>query len=353
MITPWVITKYVGAIFPRVKRELSLWSELAAAIPDPVLREQALASIRHKTFHALGGSIYALYPGAVPDQTVQFIVALQTISDYLDNLCDRAGVSAEAAFRRLHRAMNDATDPERDLAHAPQDYYEHYPHRDDGGYLRSLVLQCRRQAALLPAYRRVQGYISRYCRLYSDLQSLKHLEDSVRLARLKSWATDHLRDYPDLSWFEYAAAPGSTLGMFLMFAAASDKQLTETEARRLDAAYFPWIHAWHILLDYFIDSEEDRMMGDLNFVHYYDSPATCRERLSWLMARSLDCAADLPHPNFHLLAVHGLSAMYLSDPKASIPRNRAVTLQLLRCGGRLPAFYHKSCLVLRRLKWLR
>lgn len=347
-----MISKYVTAVFPEVKRELARWSAAAAAIPDPVLREQALASIRHKTFHALGGSIYALYPGTDPERTVQFIVALQTISDYLDNLCDRTGITDETAFRRLHQAMRDATEPERDAARAPQDYYRDYPNWDDAGYLQSLIRECRRQAARLPAYRRVQGHITKYCRLYADLQSLKHLENSIRQEKLKKWAVDHLAAYPELTWFEFAAATGSTLGMFLMFAAAADPRLTESEAGRLDAVYFPWIHAWHILLDYFIDSEEDRLMGDLNFVHYYESPEICRERLTLMMTRSLDLAAGLPRAGFHRLAVHGLAAMYLSDPKAFLPQNRSISARILSRGGRLPSFYHQSCLVLRRLKWL-
>ena len=41
---------------------------------------------------------------------VSFIVALQTISDYLDNLCDRVEGADEAGMRMLHRAMLSAVD---------------------------------------------------------------------------------------------------------------------------------------------------------------------------------------------------------------------------------------------------
>lgn len=41
---------------------------------------------------------------------VKFIVAFQTISDYLDNLCDRVEVNDEQAFRQLHLAITDALD---------------------------------------------------------------------------------------------------------------------------------------------------------------------------------------------------------------------------------------------------
>jgi tetraprenyl-beta-curcumene synthase len=46
------------------------------------------------------------------------VVALQTISDYLDNLCDRRG-SPTGRFRQLHLAMTDALDP----AGETHDYY--------------------------------------------------------------------------------------------------------------------------------------------------------------------------------------------------------------------------------------
>jgi len=86
-----LITRFVKNIFPQVNQALEHWRKLAAEIPDPVLRKQALSSIRAKRFHCQGGSIYALYPGVNQEVMVGFIVAFQTISDYLDNLCDRAG----------------------------------------------------------------------------------------------------------------------------------------------------------------------------------------------------------------------------------------------------------------------
>ena len=87
---PVLLGKFIAA-FPAVKRELSRWKSLAQTIPEP-LRTQALLSIEHKAFHCLGGSVYAQYPGVHGQTMLSFVVALQTISDYLDNLCDRLGV---------------------------------------------------------------------------------------------------------------------------------------------------------------------------------------------------------------------------------------------------------------------
>jgi len=68
-----------------VEQELARWTYFAGKIPDPSLRQQALASIQLKSFHAQGGSIYSLYPEVTDQEGIlRFIVAFQTISDYLD-----------------------------------------------------------------------------------------------------------------------------------------------------------------------------------------------------------------------------------------------------------------------------
>lgn len=54
------------------------------------LHNQAIASIEHKTFHCEGGGILALLANEHREDCIRFIVAYQTISDYLDNLCDRS-----------------------------------------------------------------------------------------------------------------------------------------------------------------------------------------------------------------------------------------------------------------------
>ena len=141
-----LISRFVLTAFPLVKNELNGWRINAAVCPDQELALQAVASITDKAFHCKGGSIYSLYPGTDQASLVRFITALQTISDYLDNLCDRAGVYDEAAFRQLHTAMTDALAPDRSIT----DYYACYPLQADGGYLVSLAAACREQVLLLP-----------------------------------------------------------------------------------------------------------------------------------------------------------------------------------------------------------
>lgn len=344
-----LVTQFVAQTFPQVKKELTHWASLAEKIPDPELRYQALASIKAKRFHALGGAVYSLYPG-VPDSEnmVSFIVAFQTISDYLDNLCDRAGIEDEKSFRQLHLALSDAADPGEEL----HDYYRYYPYQNDSDYLGRLVEECRTQLSKSPALRLIIPSMKYQIKLYTDLQSLKHIDKALRENELKLWAQTYQAQYPDITWWEFSAATGSTLGIFLLTAAASQKSLSGEAVERIQSVYFPWIDGLHILLDYFIDAREDQTMGDLNFTGYYKNKRECQERLSLFIEESLKRSTGLPFPKFHQTVILGLLAMYLSDPKALTREIRAISQSLLQAGGSTAWFYYRCCRFLRFIKKL-
>ncbi|MDR3588443.1 MAG: tetraprenyl-beta-curcumene synthase family protein [Negativicutes bacterium] len=339
-----LITKFVRQVFPLVDTELAFWQQHASRHCPPDLAAQALASIRDKKFHCQGGSIYCLYPGVTTHTFVRLVVALQTISDYLDNLCDRAGIADEAAFRQLHLAMTDALDPSAGL----HDYYRYYPSRDDGGYLAALVTACQEEISRLPAYPVVKPMILDLARLYSDLQTYKHLDPAIREQKMHAWAQQRSADYPQLTLWEFAAASGSTLGMFMLCAAAADPGLTAAAADKTRSAYFPWICGFHILLDYFIDMAEDRSHGDLNFVAYYGDEAETLSRLTHFWQQALFSARELPHPLFSETIVQGLLAMYLSDPKTSACPERAIKTSLLADAGSYTRLVYALCRLLRR-----
>lgn len=303
---------YYRYILPEVRRQLAFWQERAGTIPDPELRKQALASLANKRFHCEGGAIYAAVNLANRHQLIPLIVAFQTISDYLDNLCDRSTSMDGRDFRQLHRSMLDAVQPENE----PVDYYAFHPEKEDGGYLRDLVAACRQAIGTLPAYGRVKAHVVRLVSLYCDLQVYKHLPHAEREDALYRWWNEHRDDYPDLLWQEFAAATGSTLGVFMLFAASADTALTERDAARIASAYFPYLCAEHILLDYLIDQQEDELGGDLNFCSYYSSTAHAAERIRHIVEEAARRAADLREPKFHRMVVQGLLALYLSDPKA-------------------------------------
>lgn len=334
---------FIYKVFPRVSTELINWSNDAQLSPCPVLQEQALLSIAHKKFHCQGGSIYSLYPGVNTTDFITLVVALQTISDYLDNLCDRAGIADEQAFRQLHLAMSDAVNPGAPL----QNYYAFYPFHDDGGYLAKLVTTCQQEIKKLPSYPLVKPYLLTFTDLYSDLQTYKHLDLSIREEKMIHWMDQHMKDYPHITNWEFAAATGSTLGMFMLCAAASDKNLTPLDANKIFSAYFPWISGLHIQLDYFIDVAEDKANGDLNFVDYYYNEEETLSRLTYFTQQALQEARSLPEPRFHKTVVQGLLAMYLSDPKTNFPKEQSIKKALLKTAGNYTNFMYLLCKLLR------
>lgn len=338
-----LIKKYIKDIFPLVDLELQNWYRMANQIPDKTLNELARKSIEHKSFHCKGGAIYALFPEVKEKEFVGFVIALQTISDYLDNLCDRAGVYDEKAFRQLHLAIIDALETEEN---EEGNYYQYYPFKDDGGYLVALKNYCRTFIQNnLPSYFLVKDEILELISLYVDLQSLKHLAVSIREEKLLVWAEK--RKPSEISPWEFAAATGSTLGIFMLAAAATNQDLTKAQVQEINNSYFPWIAGLHILLDYFIDLEEDEREGDLNFVSYYQDFKRCRERLALFLTKSQVKANKLSNPVFHLTVLEGLLAMYLSDPKAFYGDKKEVAFELLKMGGFRVNLLHRICLLLR------
>jgi tetraprenyl-beta-curcumene synthase len=325
------VMRALPPVLTHVERELSGWMQQARRIPDPELRHQALASLARKRFHCAGGAVYALAAGPALGPAVRFIVALQTISDYLDNLCDRSPAAGGPDFRQMHLALRDAVLP----GPAPlADYYRLHPHREDGGYLASLVTVCRREvSALAPGA--AQAFSSQAAILierYSALQEYKHLpagrEDAVR-----RWASALADGEAGLAWWEAAAAAGSTLGVFALYAAAASHRLDTPAAQRLVTAYFPWVTALHILLDYWIDRDEDRRGGDMNFTRYYAGAGAAARRLQAIARLARRRVADLPDAWFHRVVVAGLPALYLSDPKAAQPALRRHAVRLLGSAG--------------------
>ncbi len=329
---PWTAPRLLGAmrtVLAGVDGELGRWTAWAEVIPDPELRRQALASLRLKRFHCEGGSVFvAAADPAHSSDVLRAIVALQTISDYLDNLSDRSPAGGEADLRQMHLAFTDAVEPHSPAAAGA--YYAFHPHTDDGGYLDGLVGCCREALGRLPAYGVVAGPALRLARYYASLQSLKHLDPAVREGRLRAWA--EALPAPGLRWYEAAAACGSTLGVFALMAAAS-RGCGDGEAAAVASAYFPWPCALHILLDYLIDLAEDRAGGDFNFVACYPSLAEAAARLRVVQDGARAAVAGLDDSSFNRLVVAGLPAIYLVDRKVAAQGLRLRTGRLLRAAG--------------------
>ena len=135
-ISPWALLLQTHfKVLPSVRQDLNHWRSQAEQIPNPELRKQAISSLETKQFHCEGGSIYGLLAKKDRREAIRFIVAYQTISDYLDNLCDRSRSLDPEDFRSLHESIFHALSPDAELPN----YYRFREDRDDGGYLKSLV----------------------------------------------------------------------------------------------------------------------------------------------------------------------------------------------------------------------
>lgn len=345
---PWqLLYRVYRYIKPELEKEFAGWYQRAEQIPDAELRKQALASMNSKKFHCEGGCVYAAQEISYVNVLVPLIVAYQTISDYLDNLCDRSTSLDPDDFRQLHRSMQDALTPGAAL----QDYYLYREEKDDGGFLAALVQSCQKYVAQLPAYGQVQARVLELSGLYSDLQVYKHIAQEKREEQLLAWWETHRPHYPQIYWQEFSAVTGSTIGIFSLFCLATKQRLDEQTIRSVNQAYFPWICGLHILLDYLIDLEEDRIGGDLNFVSYYSSEQEATSRLQYFVQMAKKSVHGLPNATFHRMIIDGLVAFYLVDRKVnrSQPRIYTIAKQLLREAKGLPAFlfYINSFLVRR------
>ncbi|HET7657568.1 MAG TPA: tetraprenyl-beta-curcumene synthase family protein [Bacillales bacterium] len=345
---PWTMMLHVyKRVLPSVNASLQQWKQRAEKIPDPELRKQALASINSKTFHCEGGSILALLAKERSEEVIEFIVAYQTISDYLDNLCDRSTSLDPDDFRALHESMHCALTPHADH----EDYYRSHPEKNDGGYLRALVETCQQFLHTLSSYDAISSTLHELAGYYCDLQVHKHVSHEERVPRLKAWFDLYKEELPPMSWYEFSACAGSTLGIFCLVSYASSDWFSDRHIEDVKAGYFPWVQGLHILLDYFIDQEEDRIEGDLNFCFYYDSREKMMARLAHFIEQADESIAALPDSRFHRMINRGLLGIYLADKKVRRQKQvRRLAGKIIRRGGGYSLFFFVNGWLYRRLK---
>jgi tetraprenyl-beta-curcumene synthase len=322
--------RFLTSVVPSASRELATIRTRAEAIPDAALRGEALASIDGKAYHVQGGCILATFlPGAMAKRYVDIVAPLETIYDYLDNLCDRLPGVQSRAYPTLHESLLDALDDRR----TPSNYYRDGPLRDDGGYLRGLVEDVRRGLATLPNYAAVRERLVEIGRFYADLQTFKHQIAERRESICDAWYERHRQEFPGLYWWEFAAACGSSMPVFALIYLAAQPQLAEGVVERTLAAYFPNVSAVHILLDYFIDQQEDREHAELNFVACYASSAEAVERVRRLVATTALRVRSLADGARHDFVLRAMCLFYLTHPKVFEQRLDAESSALLAALG--------------------
>ncbi|MBE9212398.1 tetraprenyl-beta-curcumene synthase family protein [Plectonema cf. radiosum LEGE 06105] len=343
-VSPWgLMSETYFKVFPAVRNYLNHWKIQAQQIPNLELRKQACTSIEDKQFHCEGGSIYGLLAMSHWHEAVEFIVAYQTISDYLDNLCDRSNSLDPEDFRALHESMVHALM----LDSQDTNYYWARGDQADGGYLQKLVRTCQLVLRKLSNYSKIAPTLHELANYYCDLQVHKHVKLDERVPRLKTWFCSHQENLPPLRWYEFSACAGSTLGIFCLVAYAFDRNLSDELTLQVKNSYFPWVQGLHILLDYLIDQEEDRINGDLNFCFYYKNNDEIVERFEYFIENAMRSVSQLPHTRFHQLINQALLGVYLSNKKVKKQQEvQNIAKQLIHLGGNPASFFFRSRLLM-------
>lgn len=304
------LRRFLVNVVPLARSALRRLEHLAERIPDAELRAQAQFGLRSKAYHVAGACILAtLLPSDAREHYVEIVAPLEAIYDFLDGLCDRHPLTTPQAFRQLHLALADALDPSQPM----REYYAYGPPGDDGDYLASLVRRVRRALSRLGDYELLMPCFTEAAALYADTQTYKHLPVDQREDACTGWHAREGRRFGDLTWWEFGAAAGSQFQVYGPLYAAFCSNFEEIDATY--RAYFPAFSALHVLLDSFIDQQEDREHGELNWIDCYPAFDAFRERAHELSQRARKAFSQLSMPRAHTFSLRIMALFYLSHPK--------------------------------------
>jgi tetraprenyl-beta-curcumene synthase len=321
---------YWTSVFPRVCADVARWRRRARRIPDPALRQLAMAALAKRGNMEGAAAFAAFAPLRHRGAATRAASAFQCAYNLLDMLGEQPSADPVRDGRRLHEGLVYALTPG-----APRlDWYEHHPQRGDGGYLDSILDECRAAFAELPSGETVGPWARAAAERIVAFQSLNLSEAQGDHDGLERWATQATPEGTDLRWWETAAAAGSSLAVHALIAAAAEPRLAPGDAQALAQAYFPWIGCLHSLLDNLIDKREDEAAGHRSLLEYYDAWRAA-ERLGALTHRARAAAAAISHSRRHTVMLTAMIANYLSSPEAHGPGLRPAREAVIAGGGPL------------------
>jgi tetraprenyl-beta-curcumene synthase len=315
-----------------VLREVDSWYRRAAAIPDPILREDAVESLERKRGNTDGAALFWILPNMRQPRLLRLLVTYEIMCDFLDSVSERGAGVGLANGRQLHLAFTEALDPSCPIS----DYYRHHPWRDDGGYLRLLVELCRTACVLLPSYLAIRPTLIRAA-TRAQVQGLNHeLDPDLRDEVLRDWVASEFADGLGLMWYELSGSASTWISVLALLALAAEPGRMPQEGAETYAAYF-WICLAATVLDSYVDETEDRTNGDHSYFAHYPTKEEGVRRADEIVRRATDEARTLPHGNRHMVIVACMVALYLSKDSALTPEMASTSQMLLRSGGPLAA----------------
>lgn len=325
--------RYWLDVFPAARRTQRRLLARAEAIPDPLLRADALAAHRDKGANSEGlAALAVLAPPLQRAPVARSLVAYQLMLDYLDGVSERPSEDPLANGLKLHRAFAVALDP----GAPPEDYYALSPVRDDGGYLQELISTCRAPLRQLPAYGAARPALLRQARLCCESQALNHaLHFTGAEEEIGEWAARAATEAglePGLEWWELvAAAAASSLSVGALLALAATPGASEADALRVESAYFPWASGLNALLDSLVDLDEDA--EGASHLRRYESREQAAERLQALAAGARRRVSELPDGRLHEAILAAMGALYLIHEEAWRPDREPISLAVFGALG--------------------
>jgi tetraprenyl-beta-curcumene synthase len=307
--------RYWLTILPQAHAAIEPWRRAAAAIPDSTLRRQAVAALGEERLNVEAAAVFALLaPPRQQRAVVRLCVAFQAMYDFLDTLGEQEVADPLANGLHLHEALRAVFDSRS----GPDVWFVQHSHRDDGGYLASLVAASRASYAALPAADRVRDAVMRAVTRCGEAQAHTHASHEDDCARLEAWARASAPGTAYL-WWEVAAGAISSVGVYALFAAAADPRTTAPEADRIDAAYFPAVCALSSLLDSLIDRDRDAGADDVSSVANYADSAAAAQRLAAIAGEAARSLHVLRRGHRHRAILDGIGAYYTSAREADSP----------------------------------
>ncbi len=326
------VVRELGWGLKAVSREVDLWRDRAATIPDYTIREDALCSLDCKRGNTDGAALFWILPDLRRPQLLRLLVTYEIMCDFLDSVSERGAGAGLKNGRQLHLAFREALDPSTPIS----DYYLHHPWQDDGGYLRLLVELCRAACVLLPSYLAVRPMLIRAATL-AQVQGLNHeLDPGLRDATLRKWSAQEFADRLGLAWFELSGAASTWISVLALLALASETGRRPQEAAEIYTAYF-WVCLAATVLDSYVDEAEDTANGDHSYFGHYPSKEVGIRRAHEIVTRASHEARRLRNGHRHTVIVACMIALYLSKDSALTPDLEPTSRLLLRSGGPLAA----------------
>lgn len=305
--------RYWSSVAPLVRQQLRRWEVRATQIKDPTLHRLALGKLRGERFNAeVAAMVATIAPARYRERTVEAIVALQIMYDYLDALTEQPTAHPIRDGLCYSKAFSDAVTVS---GVATRDYYSYYPGSGDGGYLVDLAVAVRGALLCLPAVEAIADVIRMSAFRCAEAQVRIHAAPSSGIEQVERWARNEANG-TELQWREWLfGAMGSVVAAHALIAAAADERTTREQAMEIDSTYLS-ICVLTTVLDHLVDHEHDVSTGEESCLSFYETPDALVEQIAIVAHRVLARARTIPNGPHHAVMLAGVVAYYTSQPSA-------------------------------------